>query len=132
MPGSDRLLLDVRGLSHRYPTGHLAIAELSFGVKQGEFVSIVGPSGCGKTTLLKAIAGLQKFTAGTIEVEGAPVHDVPKGLAMVFQDYSRSLLPWLKVRANVDLPLQYQPLTAAERSERVAECLRAVGLSEAR
>jgi NitT/TauT family transport system ATP-binding protein len=59
------------------------------------------------------------------------VQDVPQGLAMVFQDYSRSLLPWLKVRANIELPLKYQPLTAAQRQRRVAESLEAVGLGEA-
>jgi len=123
-------LLDVRALSHRYATGQLAIAELTFRVDHGEVVSIVGPSGCGKTTLLKSIAGLQKFTGGSVSVAGTPVQDVPQGLAMVFQDYSRSLLPWLKVRANIELPLKYLPLTAAERQRRVAESLDAVGLGD--
>jgi NitT/TauT family transport system ATP-binding protein len=124
-------LLDVRQLSHRYATGHEAIGELTFGVDDGELVSIVGPSGCGKTTLLKSIAGLQKNTGGTVSVDGEPVNDVPKGLAMVFQDYSRSLLPWLRVYANVELPLRYQALGTEERHRRVAQSLEAVGLDAA-
>src|SRR5690242_10404978 len=63
-------LLDVRQLSHRYATGQQAIGELTFGVDDGELVSIVGPSGCGKTTLLKSIAGLQKHTGGSVSVDG--------------------------------------------------------------
>jgi NitT/TauT family transport system ATP-binding protein len=121
-------LLDVRQLSHRYATGQQAIGELTFGVDDGELVSIVGPSGCGKTTLLRSIAGLQKHTGGSVSVDGEPVKDVPRGLAMVFQDYSRSLLPWLRVYANVDLPLRYQALSAEERQRRVVQSLEAVGL----
>jgi NitT/TauT family transport system ATP-binding protein len=125
-------LLDVRQLSHRYATGQQAIGELTFGVDDGELVSIVGPSGCGKTTLLKSIAGLQKHSGGSVSVDGEPVKDVPKGLAMVFQDYSRSLLPWLRVYANVELPLRYQAaLSAEERQFRVAQSLDAVGLDAA-
>jgi NitT/TauT family transport system ATP-binding protein len=122
-------LLEVRDLSHQYGQGQIAIARLNFEVKRGEFVSIVGPSGCGKTTLLRSIAGLQKHTGGEIRFEQEIVRDVPKGLAMVFQDYSRSLMPWSTIWANVELPLKYKrSLTALDRRRIVTESLRAVGL----
>lgn len=122
-------LLEVKDLHHAYRPGQPAIDEISFRVEPREFVSIVGPSGAGKTTLLRALAGLLKPTRGTVKIEDKPVLDVPDGLAMVFQDYGRSLLPWSKVRANVELPLRYRPLDAEERRRRVAESLEAVGLA---
>jgi NitT/TauT family transport system ATP-binding protein len=126
---SDEGLLAVRDLSHQYGRGQIVIARLNFEVKRGEFLSIVGPSGCGKTTLLRSVAGLQKYTGGEIRFERKVVRDVPKGLAMVFQDYSRSLMPWSTIWANVELPLKYKVgLTAADRRRMVTESLRAVGL----
>jgi NitT/TauT family transport system ATP-binding protein len=124
-------MLEISGLRHTYGTGpsaHTAIDGLGFTVRQGEFVSIVGPSGAGKTTLLKAVSGLLRPTAGELALLGTPIDGVPRDLAMVFQDYSRSLLPWRSVEANVDFPLARRGLTRAERTERVAESLQAVGL----
>src|SRR6185437_6834526 len=106
------------------------MSSVSFEVKPGEFVSIVGPSGCGKTTLLKSLAGLLMPTAGAIRFQDKLVHGVPEGLAMVFQEYSRSLLPWMSVNHNVALPLRYKPIDSVERSRRVTESLDAVGLSQ--
>jgi ABC-type nitrate/sulfonate/bicarbonate transport system ATPase subunit len=65
----------------------------------------VAPSGCGKTTLLKALAGLLKPTGGTIRFQGEVVQGVPDGLAIVFQEYGRSLLLWTTVNGNIELPL---------------------------
>ena len=79
--------------------------------------------------MLKALAGLLKPTGGIIRFQGETVQGVPDGLAMVFQEYSRSLLPWTTVDRNVELPLRYKTVDAAERSRRVAESLEAVGLS---
>jgi NitT/TauT family transport system ATP-binding protein len=75
------------------------IGDLTLTVRPGEFLSIVGPSGCGKTTLLMTLAGLLGADSGSITFEGRPVHAPPAGVAIVFQDYSRSLMPWLR---NVD------------------------------
>lgn len=122
-------VLSVEALHHAYAPGEIAIADLSFKVSAGEIVAIVGPSGCGKTTLLKLLAGLLAPTRGDIRFQGKAVRGVPPGLAMVFQEYSRSLFPWATVRANVELPLKYQPIDASERIRRVSECLEAVGLS---
>jgi len=89
----------------------------------------VGPSGCGKTTLLKALAGLLKPTGGTIRFQGQVVQGVPDRLAIVFQEYGRSLLPWTTVNGNIELPLRYQSIPSDERRRRVAESLQAVDLS---
>ena len=122
-------MLTVQRLHHAYSPGQAAATDITFEVNAGEIVSIVGPSGCGKTTLLKALAGLLKPTGGIIRFQGETVQGVPDGLAMVFQEYSRSLLPWTTVGRNVGLPLRYKTVDAAERSRRVADSLEAVGLS---
>jgi NitT/TauT family transport system ATP-binding protein len=124
-----RIVLTVEDLHHAYSPGQVVTANISFEVKAGEFVSIVGPSGCGKTTLLKALSGLLEPTGGTIRFQGAPVRGVPDGLAMVFQEYGRSLLPWKTVNGNIDLPLRYQQLGADVRRRRIEDSLQAVGLS---
>ena len=124
-------MLEVRGLRKVYEShGHRveAIGDLTFTVDGGAFVCVVGPSGCGKTTLLRCIAGLLPPSAGEITVAGGAVTGPPPGLAVVFQEYGRSLFPWLRVRENVELPLRSAGLSGAERRERVHEALDAVGL----
>jgi NitT/TauT family transport system ATP-binding protein len=122
-------VLTVENLHHAYTQEQVVTASVSFDVKAGEIVSIVGPSGCGKTTLLKALAGLLKPTGGTIRFQGKVVQGVPDGLAMVFQEYGRSLLPWATVNGNIELPLRYQPISPDECRRRVSESLQAVDLS---
>jgi NitT/TauT family transport system ATP-binding protein len=125
-------LLEVEHLHLRYEgASSAALDDVSFSVGRGELVSIVGPSGSGKTTLLRCIAGLQQPTSGEIRVAGDPVTDVPKELAIVFQDYGRSLFPWLNVRDNVDLPLRNMRLPAPERRDRIESALTEVGLADA-
>src|SRR5690606_26794428 len=76
----------------------------------------------------KCVSGLLPPTSGQVRLSGQTVDRVPDRLAMVFQDYSRSLFPWLTVRGNVDLPLGRRGLSRQARRERVAESLDAVGL----
>ncbi|MDX6345482.1 MAG: NitT/TauT family transport system ATP-binding protein, partial [Streptomyces sp.] len=71
-------------------------------------------------------------TAGTIRVAGVPVTGPPDNMAVVFQEYGRSLFPWMTVRQNVELPLKQKKLPTARRNELVEESLAAVGLAEAR
>jgi NitT/TauT family transport system ATP-binding protein len=126
--------LSVRGIAKTYGHGNkaqLACSDITFDVRAGEFLSIVGPSGCGKTTLIKIIAGLLNPSAGYIELFGSRVETVPLALSVVFQDYSRSLFPWLRVAANVSFPLDHLPMPKAERVDRVASALAAVGLAGA-
>lgn len=108
-----------------------AIRNLTFSIPQGQLVCIVGPSGAGKTTLLKCIAGLLPPTSGTLELEGKPITGPPRTMAVVFQEYGRSLYPWMSVQANVELPLKTAGMGKAERRQRTAEALDAVGLGDA-
>ncbi len=127
-------MLDVTGLHKTYEgSGRTveALRDLTFTIADGDLVCLVGPSGCGKTTLLKCVAGLMSPTRGTVELAGRSVTSPPDDMAVVFQEYGRSLFPWLRVRDNVDLPLRHRKLTKAERSRRVDESLAAVGLADA-
>jgi NitT/TauT family transport system ATP-binding protein len=126
------MLLEIETLSKTYGTGPKvtrAIGSVSLTVDEGEFACVVGPSGCGKTTLLKCIAGLLKPTSGEVLLRGKRVAGPPEQMALVFQEYSRSLMPWASVRNNVLLPLRHKKLKTAERRALVEEALEAVGLT---
>jgi NitT/TauT family transport system ATP-binding protein len=97
-----------------------AIHDISFEVGARELVCVVGPSGCGKTTLLKCISGLLEPTAGHVRTDGT--------LALVFQEYSRSLFPWMTVRQNVAFPLRRKKMGKAEVRAIVEQTLASVGL----
>jgi len=109
-----------------------ALRDVTVSVADGEFVCVVGPSGCGKTTLLRTIGGLLAPTSGTVTVGGQPVSGPPDQLAVVFQEYGRSLFPWLKVHENVGLPLKAKGIPKQERAARVDRALASVGLTGAR
>jgi NitT/TauT family transport system ATP-binding protein len=127
-------MLDVRGIKKVYEGKARtveAVRDLTFTLEAGELACLVGPSGCGKTTLLKIMSGLLEPTSGEVLLEGKRVDGPPPGMAVVFQEYGRSLFPWMTVRENVDLPLKQKKLPAARRKELVDESLAAVGLGEA-
>jgi NitT/TauT family transport system ATP-binding protein len=127
-------VLEIRSL-HKSYDGHgrqvKALNGITFTVDAGEAVCVVGPSGCGKTTLLRCIGGLLPPTSGEVLVSGIPVTGPPDGLAIVFQEYGRSLFPWLRVTENIELPLRAKGLAGGERVRLVTEALAAVGLAEA-
>jgi NitT/TauT family transport system ATP-binding protein len=128
-----RALLEVRGVARRFEArGRTveAIGDVSFACAAGELVSLVGPSGAGKTTLLRCIAGLLPPSAGDIVLGGARVVGPPPGMAVVFQDYGRSLFPWLTVERNVALPLGRKRLSRAQMRARVQAALDEVGLGD--
>jgi NitT/TauT family transport system ATP-binding protein len=108
-----------------------AVDGVTFHVRTGEVVSIVGPSGAGKTTTLRIVAGLLEPTSGSVTIDGVRVTGPPADVAVVFQDYSRSLLPWLTVLGNVALPLRAKGLSRAEARTAASEALAAVGLAGA-
>ncbi|MBB3663441.1 NitT/TauT family transport system ATP-binding protein [Prauserella sediminis] len=125
-------MLEVSGLTHQYGRGeraHVAVRDLTFTIEAGQLACIVGPSGCGKSTLLRCISGLIPATGGSVRLHGDEVSGVPDDLAVVFQDYSRSLFPWLTVAKNVEFPLRWQQVSKADRRRRAAEVLESVGLA---
>lgn len=119
-----------RGVSQTYAAADgsfvPAVAEASFSILPGEFVSILGPSGCGKSTLLMMIAGLLKPSGGEITFGGAPIVGPHDKFGMVFQD--AVLFPWRTVQANVELPHEIAGLAAGERARSASEMLELVGL----
>ena len=126
-------MLEVTDVTRTYgqgPSTHVAIEGVRLSVSEGELVSIVGPSGCGKSTLLRCIAGLLAPTGGTVELSGAPVDRVPDRLSVVFQDYSRSLYPWLTVQDNVALPLRRTERSRKARRATAGAALEAIGLPD--
>jgi NitT/TauT family transport system ATP-binding protein len=127
-------VVSLRHVRKVYPSAagpKVALQDITFDVARGEFACVVGPSGAGKTTLLRTLAGLAQPTSGEALFEGAPLRSVPPGIGVVFQDYGRSLYPWLTVARNVDLPLRVRRVPRAERAQRVAEVLGSVGLADA-
>jgi NitT/TauT family transport system ATP-binding protein len=124
--------LSVREIGKTYTSRgsdpHEAIREISFEAREREFVCVVGPSGAGKTTLLRCLAGLLPPTKGTVFFGQRPVTAPPPEVAVVFQDYSRSLFPWLTVAGNIALPLKTKRLPRAERARLVTDSLSAVNL----
>jgi NitT/TauT family transport system ATP-binding protein len=125
-------LLEIRNVAKTYGSGAKAthaIADVSFAVDDREFVCVVGPSGCGKTTLLKCVGGLLRPTSGQVLLRGTKVTSPPEEMALVFQEYGRSLMPWASVRNNVLLPLRHKKLARSARKELVEEALGAVGLT---
>ena len=126
-------MLSVKGLKKVYstPEGDLeVIRDVTFDVEAGEFLTIVGPSGAGKTTLLRCMSGLLESSGGEIILTrtGQQVTEPPKEMGCVFQDYSRSLMPWYRIERNVSLPLQNTVPDKAERKEVVRSALAEVGL----
>ena len=127
------VLLRVARLRKHYAlAGPPALAEVSFDVEEGEFLSIVGPSGCGKTTLLRLLSGLTPPTGGEVLLAGRPVLHPPQEVALVFQDYGRSLFPWLSVIGNVMFALRRGPqLSKGAKVARAEAVLEEMGLRDA-
>jgi NitT/TauT family transport system ATP-binding protein len=105
-----------------------ALAEVSFSVRDNEFISIIGPSGCGKTTLLKMIDGLLPYDSGRILIDGKQVTAPGPDRAVVFQSFA--LLPWRTVLANVEFSLELRQLPKEQRTKTARDYLKRVGLSD--
>jgi NitT/TauT family transport system ATP-binding protein len=106
-----------------------AIRALTFEVEEGEFVCVIGPSGCGKTTLLRCVSGLLSPTSGAVVLRGQRVEKPPDDMALVFQEYNRSLFPWMTVRHNVAFPLRRKRLAKQDQRRRAEEAIEVVDLS---
>ena len=103
-----------------------AVDNVSFRVRQGEFLSIIGPSGCGKSTLFNVIGGLLAQHAGTVRVGGETISGPHKSIGMVFQE--ESTFPWRNVVDNVAFPLELTGMPKAKRLERARHFIKMVGL----
>lgn len=107
----------------------LALKDVSFEIRDEEFVAILGPSGCGKSTLLQIIAGLFQPTSGKVVFRNREVTSPPEGMVYLFQQYSKSLMPWRSVGRNVALPMESRrDLTKSDVKARCLEYLKMVGL----
>ena len=128
MPAPLPPIVEFRDATKRFGEGPLVLDLLNLTVQPGEFVSLIGPSGCGKSTLLRLIAGLTPLTAGSLIVDRRSPDAAAADLAFVFQE--PTLLPWLSVAANVELPLSLRGVAPAERSVTRRRVLDLVRLSE--
>ncbi|MGB9359261.1 MAG: ATP-binding cassette domain-containing protein [Acidimicrobiia bacterium] len=115
----------------------VALQGLDFVMGEGEFVSIVGSSGSGKSTLLTILAGFERPSAGRVVVADKDLSDVTskeltqyyrRDVGFVWQDFTRNLIPYLKVRANVELPMLLAGVGSRKRKKRALALLDAVGL----
>jgi NitT/TauT family transport system ATP-binding protein len=123
--------ITVEQITKSYGSGDarkLALDETSFTIAQNEFVSIVGPSGCGKSTLLMMMAGLLPSTGGRVLLDDRVVDGPAHGVGVVFQDYGRSLFPWMTVKRNLAMAAVSQKLPKAVVDERIERALHNVGL----
>lgn len=125
--GAPALSLNAVGISFG---SYTAVEDVDLAVRQGEFLCLLGPSGCGKSTLLSLMAGFEKASAGTVELDGEPVTGPRSGLGVVFQS-SDALFDWLTVEDNIGFGPRMRGLGKAERAGIVEEHLRLVGLSGA-
>ena len=125
-------IIEVSKLGKDFSAGRArvcALADVSFSVEEGQFVTLVGPSGCGKSTLLQILAGLIAATSGEARIEGERIcAPMPDKIGMVFQD--PTLLPWKTALANVEFPLDLRGIDRTTRRKRCSALLELVGLRE--
>lgn len=116
--------LRVEGISKSFKNEssvQTVLKDLSFQVREGQFVTLLGPSGCGKTTLLTIIAGFQPASGGRVLINGQPVSKPGPDRGFVFQNYA--LFPWMTVKDNILYPMKQRRLPGKEREKRLAELL---------
>jgi NitT/TauT family transport system ATP-binding protein len=122
-------LLALHGVGKAFPNGTVALANLDFQVRAGEFLSLLGPSGCGKSTALRIIAGLSPPSQGSVEwLAGAMTAEKTSRIGFVFQE--PTLMPWASVSANVALPLVLKGVASETIAKRVSGALGHVGLAK--
>jgi NitT/TauT family transport system ATP-binding protein len=121
------IAIAVEDIQMVYETGLKAVSEVTFQVRQGEFVSLLGPSGCGKSTLLMMVAGLLQPTSGCVRIDGQRSTGPRRDISVVFQ--SPVLLPWRTVTQNLRLPIELLGLDARKFGDRARYLLNMTKLS---
>ena len=125
-----RLAFENVSVAFDTPKGRLQVAEnVSYDVRDGEFLSLIGPSGCGKTTMLNMAAGFLQPSSGRVTLDGAPIKGPGPDRGVIFQEYG--VFPWLTVRQNIEfgLTLAANKAGAAEREETSRRYMELMGLS---
>jgi sulfonate transport system ATP-binding protein len=118
-------MLKLDQVSRIFPGGQEALRNIALELAQGEVVAMVGGSGCGKTTLLRLVAGLDAPSTGSIELDGADLHEPSADVGIIFQE--PRLLPWLSVADNIAFGIAHLP--REEREARVSRALLRIGLA---
>ncbi len=121
----------LKDVAKAYGKNKPVIEHLDLTIQKGSFTVLLGPSGCGKSTILRMIAGLEKETAGEIQIDGKSMKGVDPGdrqIAMVFQNYA--LYPTMTVRGNIEFGLKNMKIEKSERQKRIAEVAKMVNLEE--
>jgi ABC-type Fe3+/spermidine/putrescine transport system ATPase subunit len=128
---SSSLALEVRNLTKIYPDGTVAVDNIDFSIREGDFCVLIGPSGCGKSTTLHSLVGKIPVTEGKILLDGTDVTDAPtyeRDIGLVFQDFQ--LFPHLTVEENIEYGLERTGVDADERRRRVADIVEIMRLDE--
>lgn len=121
-------IVEFKQVEKRYGAGPLILDRVDFQANRGDFVALIGPSGCGKSTILKLIAGLSPVSSGSITVDGISPESAAEELAFVFQE--PTLLPWLTVMQNVEVPLRLRHVDTRRREQMCRQALELVGLAD--
>ncbi|MDQ8727883.1 ABC transporter ATP-binding protein [Bradyrhizobium sp. LHD-71] len=106
------------------------VDDVSYAVRDREFVSVIGPSGCGKTTMMNMVAGFMQPSSGTVTLDGRPIKGPGPDRGVIFQEYG--VFPWLTVKQNIafGLTLRANRTSAAEREEICSRYMQLMGLSD--
>lgn len=120
--------VELRDVAKSYGDGPPVLTGVNLAARPGDLVALIGPSGCGKSTLLRLVAGLNPVSAGRLTVNGRAPGEAADELAFVFQE--ATLLPWLTVAQNVEVPLRLRGVPAEEREEARRKVLELVRLTD--
>jgi NitT/TauT family transport system ATP-binding protein len=125
-------VMSIDGLTREFQSSGgaptVALSNVSFEVRQREFISVIGPSGCGKSTLIRILAGLDYPTGGEVRLDGRSIRGPGADRGMVFQSYT--LFPWLSVLGNVMFGLKMKGMTGRQAQRLAREWLERVGLGK--
>jgi NitT/TauT family transport system ATP-binding protein len=120
--------VEFRDVAKRFGDGPPVLQGINLAARAGDLIALIGPSGCGKSTLLRLVAGLSPVTEGQVTVDGRSPGEAAGELAFVFQE--ATLLPWLTVAGNVEVPLRLRGVPAAQRAEARRRVLELVRLAD--